>query len=336
MNIRIGYIFLFFSLIYFSVIVYFGVFGSYRTPDEIYYLTASYDFVHISYLFWVIVVTTLSGIDENIVFIVNYFLLAIPLLILYRRGVISSSFIILIFMSPMTLYFVSSYLRDIVFYSLSLFTILHLSSGSKTKIGLLVIIAVAFALRVEFGLILVTAYCLSADYFRKYVNIYLGFLLPFSAGFLFLITQTEVYDLYYDFFYYGHADNPLKNNVGLLAVPWENFSQYQASINYLLSPLYLWFVPAVKDYGLFALLVLFDSVLYSAAFAFLCYRFLFQGYAKTVNQDRALRFCFVMLIGSLFFSASVTYPTDVFRMRLFFVPCLLFLAFSSLRSSAAT
>lgn len=334
MKIRFGNLLLPCALIFFGLVVVLGLRGSYKTPDEIFYLENSRTDLEIGYFIWSAWVQWSERLFSRSAYFVNSFLIIVALLFLYRKRVISSNFIALICFFPSVVFFANSYLRDISFLIIALsFMRLHDAAyGSILRLALLLFV---FLLRFEFGLILLGALIFASEYvarFRKLIVI--GFLLVYLSFSIGLVFSVDLRGLYFDFFYFGHGIPDVNERVGLLLVTWKDFADIGGAVNAILAPFLFWLRVVESGSIFFQFLYLFEFFICCGLVCQLAYKVISPEYFFN-NSLRLARISLYMVLFSLLFSIFVQGPSELLRFRLFFYPFFVYLALEGYRKGTS-
>jgi len=315
------------SLIYILAVLL-SVRGDYVSGDEQGFLTAfadrgakgSFDW---RYFIWVFYISNLSNFHSSIPLIFNVFLM----IFLVKKNINNNNFsfhmALVLVLLPTVFYYFNSYLRDVIFFifSVSLLAYFKVENNGNKKIIIIFIWLVIFTIRPFYGCIYIATAMLASDRLSRYFEV-LIFSLGisfFSIGILILLNDS-LYVAYFDFFYYGHLNG--RDNLGVLMIPLNEFNNLTAALNFLISPLYFWIIPAEGVGTNFDLILYLENGLFVIMFVLAIVAFMFG----TLRNDRVFRFSCIALMFSLFMAAATTTHNDVYRFRLMFIPFLFYSA----------
>ena len=180
-------------------------------------------------------------------------------------------------------------------------------------------------MRPVYGIVFLVIYVLSSQLYAKYFKYLLIFVAAIFVIFSVIIyIDYDFFNLYWDFFEYRNLRG--KKVVGVMMFSVAEFDQVHSALNFLLSPVYFWYVPP-KGFGR-----VYDIVLLLENIIFLCLTMMgaVRFSNKKIRLNRLYRMSILALLLSFFMAAVTTGHPDVYRFRLIFIPFLFYFATAGL------
>lgn len=328
--IRYSNLYLIIIFIFYTLALIFNIRGGYLSGDEIGFLSSFSDrdaeeSFDLRYFIWTAYIFNTAKIHPILPQLTNLILACVLISISIKHRLVKPCLALLVLLLPTVFYFFNGYLRDVFFFISSFFLIVLVGKEYRIRPRIFVYIfflwILVLSMRPFYGIIYLVAFMLSQQRFTKHFRlIFMSIIAAFIMGALLIYIYPEVYNQYFDFFYYGH--NRGKEHIGTLMIPVEDFTQTTAAMNFLFSPVYFWFLPVEGFGSTYDVLIPLENSLIFIVFLFAIFSLIF----RRLYSDRTFRMAWIVIALSLFMAAATTVHGDAYRFRLIFLPFLFYLA----------
>jgi len=307
--------------------VVFDVRGGNFSGDEIAYLSGFESrgqnvTIDHRYILWIYYIANTAEIYRSLPLLINAFVLVYLLKLCLDLRIFSLLSAVSLGLLPSLFYFFNGYLRDVVFILFSLMIIIFVGKINRVfwwKIFIIIAFFAVLSMRPIYGVIFLLIYVFSSEFYARYFKVLL-----YSLAIIFVLLPVVIYvdhdlfNLYWDFFKFGNLRG--KDAVGVLMIPVGEFDQLNAALNFLLSPLYFWYIPP-KGFGR-----VYDVLLLCENLVFLCLTLVgvVRFRMKFFCFNRLYRMSVLALLLSFFMAAVTTVHLDIYRFRLIFIPFLFY------------
>jgi hypothetical protein len=309
--------------------------AGYRSGDEIGLVTGFADrgleeVTDWRYISWIIYLRSTTNIQESLPFVIHAALLCFLTAGLVARRVLPLWAGSLLVILPTVFYFSLSFLRDIAFLLGGLCVLWYVSSPMRYAWRQPVFAAIIFVMllmRPFYGGLILAAYLLSSERVRRYhwlasLSFVIAFLFAVPVA---ILASDTMFEAYHRFFLDGHVRG--KEYMTVLMIPVAEFDKVVAALNFMLSPVFFWIVPATGIGRRYDYLLYVENGLIALAFVVGLIRY--SAVRRAYSQAYRISVHMVLLSGLM--AAATTVHGDSYRFRLFFLPFLLVFAFGEMR-----
>lgn len=295
---------------------------SFTSYDEQLFLNFSnevleYNFIR--YVIWGFYIEKLSSLSLNLPILINLiiFYFSLRSFITYFKP--NNVFIISIFLIPSLLFYSTTYLRDFVIVAFLFYIITFLKDfQSKNLFKVLILISLVFLLRPQMGLVIILAIII-AKYLPK-INPHIPSIFILIITSLVIVNIDSLRESFKDYYYTLN----LNDSISLFEFEIYDVSNLELYCTIFFNWILFWFglnlESQTNDYYL--LIFMIEAFIYGILF-FLSF-FMYKNYKY--KKSFVYRFCFLILLSSIFFSIFEAEWASVYRHKLFFIPVLLYLS----------